>query len=233
VDIVVITAVAGLLIGVLNLTGLAFGLTLQLLSISGGSLIVLLLVTAIVAIILGMGLPTVGVYVILATLAAPALVKAGMTPMQAHMFVMYFGMMSMVTPPVALAAFAAANIARSDPWKTGWIATRVGWCSYIIPFLFALSPTLLMQGPTFDIVASTVTALLGVLLGTAGVVGHLRDKLPAALRIVYVIVGVALLVPTDMFAGAGWMNLAAFIAGSALVAYEFSRRGAAVARRPA
>jgi TRAP-type uncharacterized transport system fused permease subunit len=215
---------------VLNLTGLAFGLTLQLLSVSGGSLIVLLIVTAIVAIILGLGLPTVGVYVILATLGAPALIKAGISPMQAHMFVMYFGMMSMVTPPVALAAFAAANIAQSDHWKTGWTATRVGWCSYIIPFLFALSPTLLMNGTVFDIVASTITALLGVLLGTAGVVGHLRDALPAGRRIAYVVLGVALLVPTDMFAGAGWMNLVAFVVGLAVVAYEFSRRGAAAAR---
>lgn len=229
-DIIVITAVAGLLIGVLNLTGLAFGLTLQLLSVSGGSLAVLLVVTAVVAIILGMGLPTVGVYVILATLAAPALIKAGMSPMQSHMFVMYFGMMSMVTPPVALAAFAAANIAQSDPWKTGWTATRVGWCSYIIPFLFALSPTLLMQGTAFDIVASTITALLGVLLGTAAVVGHLRDKLSGWLRAAYLIVGVALLVPTDMFVGAGWMNLVAFVLGAGLTALEFRHRANPTAR---
>jgi TRAP transporter 4TM/12TM fusion protein len=229
IDIIIITAVSGLLIGVLNLTGLAFGLTLQLLSVSGGSLIVLLIVTAIVAIILGLGLPTVGVYVILATLGAPALIKAGISPMQAHMFVMYFGMMSMVTPPVALAAFAAANIAQSDHWKTGWTATRVGWCSYIIPFLFALSPTFLMDGTVFDIVASTVTALLGVLLGTAAVVGHLRDPLPAGRRFFYLVLGVVLLVPTDMFAGAGWMNLVAFVVGGAVVAYEFSRRATAPA----
>jgi len=101
----------------------------------------------------------------------------------------------------------------------------------VIPFLFALSPTLLMQGATFDIVASTVTALLGVLVGTAGVVGHLREKLSPGARLIYLIVGVALLVPTDMFAGAGWMNVVAFIAGSGLVAYEFSRRGAAIAGR--
>jgi TRAP transporter 4TM/12TM fusion protein len=228
IDIIVITAVAGLLIGVLNLTGLAFGLTLQLLSASGGSLIVLLVVTAVVAIILGLGLPTVGVYVILAALAAPALIKAGVSPMQAHMFVMYFGMMSMVTPPVALAAFAAANIAQSDHWKTGWTATRVGWCSYIIPFLFALSPTLLMEGSASDIAASTVTALLGVLLGTAAVVGHLRDALSAGKRVLYLALGVLLLVPTDMFAGAGWMNLVAFVLGATLVAYAFGR-GAATA----
>jgi TRAP-type uncharacterized transport system fused permease subunit len=230
IDIIIITAVSGILIGVLNLTGLAFGLTLQLLSVSGGSLIALLVVTAVVAIVLGLGLPTVGVYVILATLAAPALIKAGISPMQAHMFVMYFGMMSMVTPPVALAAFAAANIAQSDHWKTGWTATRVGWCSYIIPFLFALSPTLLMDGSTFDIVASTVTALLGVLLGTAGVVGHLRDTLTRAKRLAYLIVGVVLLVPTDMFEGAGWLNLVAFTIGGATVAYDFGRRSQAAAR---
>jgi TRAP transporter 4TM/12TM fusion protein len=229
IDIIVITAVAGLLIGVLNLTGLAFGLTLQLLSVSGGSLVVLLAVTAVVAIILGLGLPTVGVYVILAALAAPALIKAGISPMQAHMFVMYFGMMSMVTPPVALAAFAAANIAQSDHWKTGWTATRVGWCSYIIPFLFALSPTLLMKGLVLDIVASTVTALIGVLLGTAAVVGHLRDAVPAGRRVLYLVVGVILLVPTDMFSGAGWLNLAAFAVGGVLLAYEFGRPRAAPA----
>jgi TRAP transporter 4TM/12TM fusion protein len=223
-DIIIITAAAGVLIGVLNLTGLAFGLTLQLLSFSGGSLFVLLVVTAIVAIILGLGLPTVGVYVILATLAAPALVKAGLSPMQAHMFVMYFGMMSMVTPPVALAAFAAANIAQSDHWKTGWTATRVGWCSYIIPFLFALSPTLLMEGSHFEIAASVVTALLGVLLGTAAVVGYLRNALSPTMRAVHAAVGLVLLIPVDAFEGAGWLNVAAFAAGAMLVLYEFYGR---------
>jgi TRAP transporter 4TM/12TM fusion protein len=226
IDIIIITAAAGLLIGVLNLTGLAFGLTLQLLSVSGGSLLVLLVVTAIVAIILGLGLPTVGCYVILATLAAPALIKAGLLPMQAHMFVMYFGMMSMVTPPVALAAFAAANIAQSDHWKTGWTATRVGWCSYVIPFLFALSPTLLMQGTPFQIVASVVTALLGVLLGTAAVVGYLRGALTLPTRLIYAAVGLALLMPLDAFAGAGWMNIVAFAAGGALAARAFYGRAA-------
>src|SRR3546814_16973323 len=110
---------SGLVIGALNITGLSFGLTLQLLSASGNNLYVLLGVTAMVAVVLGMGMPTVGVYVILATLAAPALVEAGISAIPAHMFVMYFGMLSMITPPVALAAFAAANIAGPDPGKTG------------------------------------------------------------------------------------------------------------------
>ena len=154
IDIIAITAIAGILIGVLNLTGVAFSLTQQLLTISGGSLPLLLLVTAVAAFILGLPLPTVGVYVILATLAAPALVQAGISPMQAHLFVLFQGILGMVTPPVALAAFAAATIARSDQWRTGWTSTRMSWCAYFIPFLFAYSPALIMRGDPLTIVAA-------------------------------------------------------------------------------
>ena len=112
VDIIAITAIAGILIGAMNLTGVAFSLTQQLLTLSGGNLWLLLFITAFAAFILGLPLPTVGVYVILATLAAPALVQAGILPMQAHMFVLHHGILGMVTPPVALAAFAAATIAQ-------------------------------------------------------------------------------------------------------------------------
>ena len=220
VDIIVITAAAGLVIGVLNLTGLAFGLALQLLAVSGNSLLVLLLVTALVAIVLGMGMPTVGVYVILATLAAPALVQAGIAPMQAHMFVMYFGMMSMVTPPVALAAFAAANIAQTDPWRTGWIAVRVGWCAYLVPFLFALSPSLLLMGSPLAVIVSAATAILGVFMGSVAVVGHLRGRIPALLRVVYGVVGVMLLIPTDMFDGAVAANVAGVLGACAAILRE-------------
>ena len=106
----------------------------------------LLLITAIASFILGLPLPTVGVYVILATLAAPALVQAGVSPMQAHLFVLFQGILGMVTPPVALAAFAAATIAKADQWKSGWSATRMSWCAYLIPFMFAYSPALIMRG---------------------------------------------------------------------------------------
>ena len=146
IDIIAITAIAGILIGAMTLTGVAFSLTQQLLAISGGSLPLLLLITAIASFILGLPLPTVGVYVILATLAAPALVQAGISPMQAHMFVLFQGILGMVTPPVALAAFAAATIAKADQWKSGWSATRMSWCAYLIPFMFAYSPALIMRG---------------------------------------------------------------------------------------
>lgn len=227
VDIVVITAAAGLVIGALNLTGLAFGLTLQLLAASGDSLFLLLVMTALVAVVLGMGMPTVGVYVIMATLAAPALVQAGISPMQAHMFVMYFGMLSMVTPPVALASFAAANIAGADPWRTGWVAMRVGWCAYLVPFLFAYSPTLLLQGDLVAVATSTATAIVGVFMGSVALVGHLRDRMSALSRFAYGITGIALLIPTNTFPNAGAVNAVAMLVAAALIARETMRHRAA------
>jgi TRAP transporter 4TM/12TM fusion protein len=193
VDLVLICAVAGLFIGILNISGLAFGLTLQLLAITGENLALLLLLTAVIAIALGLGLPTVGVYVIMATLIAPALVKVGIAPMAAHMFLLYFGIMSMVTPPVALAAFAAANIAGADVDATGWTATRIGWAAYFVPFLFVLSPPLLMQGSLLQIAGATLLAALGIWLGTLGVVGYFNKVLAPAKRGLLIATGVLLM----------------------------------------
>src|SRR5205085_10530574 len=182
VDIIAITAIAGILIGAMNLTGVAFSLTQQLLTLSGGNLGLLLVITAVAAFILGLPLPTVGVYVILAVLAAPALVQAGISPMQAHMFVLFNGILGMVTPPVALAAFAAATIAESDQWKTGWAATRMSWCAYFTPFMFAYSPELIMQGDPFAIALRLAVCLTGILMGTIAVVGYLQARIPVAFR---------------------------------------------------
>ncbi len=193
VDLVLICAVAGLFIGILNISGLAFGMTLQLLAITGESVALLLLLTAVMAILLGLGLPTVGVYVIMATLIAPALIKVGIVPMAAHMFLLYFGIMSMVTPPVALAAFAAANIAGADVDATGWTATRIGWAAYIVPFLFVLSPPLLMQGTPYAIAGATLAAALGIWLGTLGVVGYFNAPLAPARRALLLAAGLACL----------------------------------------
>ncbi len=181
IDIIAITAIAGILIGAMSLTGVAFSLTQQLLAISGGSLPLLLLITAIASFILGLPLPTVGVYVILATLAAPALVQAGISPMQAHLFVLFQGILGMVTPPVALAAFAAATIAKADQWKSGWSATRMSWCAYLIPFMFAYSPALIMRGGIDSVALALGDALLGIFLGTMAVVGYFTAPIPAAL----------------------------------------------------
>jgi TRAP transporter 4TM/12TM fusion protein len=193
VDLVLICAVAGLFIGILNISGLAFGMTLQLLAITGENLAVMLVLTAAMGIALGLGLPTVGVYIIMATLIAPALVEVGVAPMAAHMFLLYFGIMSMVTPPVALAAFAAANIAGSDVDKTGWTATRIGWAAYLVPFVFVLSPPLLMQGGAAAIAAAALAAAAGIWLGTLGVVGYWRAPLRLPARAACISAGIALL----------------------------------------
>jgi len=224
VDLILICAVAGMFIGILNITGLAFGLTLQLLAITGQSLVGMLLVTAVMAIVLGLGLPTVGVYIIMATLIAPALVEVGVSPMAAHMFLLYFGVMSMVTPPVALSAFAAANIAGADVDKTGWTATRIGWAAYIVPFLFAVSPSLLMHGSPLTIGWAVATAALGIWLGTVGVVGYFYRTIPVAERLLFVLAGVLTLIPSDMFRNAWLSDVAGLALAAALIARELSLR---------
>jgi TRAP transporter 4TM/12TM fusion protein len=226
VDLILICAVAGMFIGILNITGLAFGMTLQLLAITGESLPGMLFVAAVMAILLGLGLPTVGVYIIMATLIAPALVKVGVTPMAAHMFLLYFGVMSMVTPPVALSAFAAANIAGADVDRTGWTATRIGWAAYIVPFLFAVSPSLLMSGNPLTIAWAVFTAGVGIWLGTIGVVGFFYRPLGVAGRALFVIAGVLALVPADMFRGAYLTDVVGLGLGAFLIARELGVRKA-------
>jgi TRAP-type uncharacterized transport system fused permease subunit len=129
-----------------------------------------------------MGMPTSGVYVLLAALVAPSLVEAGIQPIAAHLFILYFGMMSMITPPVALAAFAAATITGAGALRTGLAAMRVGWAAFILPFAFVATPALLMQGEWYEIALSTALAAVGVIAVTAGVVGYWGRPLNMGLR---------------------------------------------------
>ena len=184
-DIILIGAAAGIMVGIMSISGLAFGMTMQLLALSGDNVFLLLLLIAVLAFVLGIGLPTVSVYILTATLLAPALIKLGVTPMAAHMFVMYNGMLSMITPPVAFAAYAAANIARTDGWTTGWIACLVGWSTFILPFLFVLTPSLLMDGPGYLIVWNFVRILFALFVGTAGIVGFALTPLSVPMRLLY------------------------------------------------
>jgi TRAP-type uncharacterized transport system fused permease subunit len=173
-------------------------------------LFVLLLLTAVISIILGMGMPTVSVYVLTATLLAPSIIKLGVTPMAAHMYVMYFGMLSMITPPVAIAAYAAANIARVSGWTVGWTAVLVGWSTFFIPFLFVTEPALLMQGSYGLIAWQLARNLLGIFVGTAGIVGFAFGPLPLPLRIGFGAAALAILIPQHAFPGAealDWFGL--------------------------
>jgi TRAP transporter 4TM/12TM fusion protein len=223
VEILIICAVAGGVIGLLNITGLSLGLSLALVKVGEGSLPLLLLAVALMCILLGMGLPTTGVYLLVAVLAAPPLIQLGVQPMAAHMFVFFFGCLSMITPPVAMAAFAAAHIAQAGPMRVALAACRFGWPAFVLPFLFAWSPALLLRGPGFDIVASVATAIAGVWLGSAAISGYLFRPLPGALRAVIGAAGLLLLLPSHGYAGALWVNAAGAVAGIALVARELRR----------
>jgi TRAP-type uncharacterized transport system fused permease subunit len=182
----------------------------------------------VVSIILGMGLPTIGVYVMLAVLVAPALVKVGVPPLAAHLFILYFGMMSLITPPVAPAAYVAAAIAQAPSMATGWTAMRFGWSAYIVPFLFVYSPAILMQGSVIDIVAVTVTSLFGIWLVCAAMTGFFSRVLPIQKRILFALAGIMLLSPHQASDMMLWINIAGALAGIALIAYELKARRAYV-----
>ncbi len=219
-DLLVITAAAGFIIGVLNISGLSFALTLLLVQIGSGNLWLLLVLAAIVSIILGMGMPTVGVYVLLAALVAPAMVKIGLSPMASHMFVMYFGMMSMITPPVALAAYAAASLAQTDPMKTGWTAVRFGWIAFVIPFLFVRSPSLLLEGSLSTIVLDFVMSLAGVWLICAAFAGYAVRPLSTAMRVGFGVAGLLMFIPAGALPHGEWTDIIGVVLGAALVARE-------------
>ncbi|MGI9498497.1 MAG: TRAP transporter large permease subunit, partial [Geminicoccaceae bacterium] len=171
-QILLVCAVAGMIIGLLSASGLSFGLSFLLLELGKGSLLLLLFLTALVSILLGMGLPTTGVYLLLATLAAPPLVQLGIGALEAHFFVLYFGLLSMITPPVALAAFAAASIASAPAMRTAVEAVRFGWIAFALPFLFVYQPGLLMQGDWLDVVWAGGSTLVAVPLITATMLGY-------------------------------------------------------------
>ena len=189
VNLILVVAAAGFVIGVLNITGLGFALTLVLVDSVGSNLFLLLLISAFICIILGMGMPTSGVYVLLAALVAPSLVEAGIEPIAAHLFILYFGMMSMITPPVALAAFAAATITKADPLATGLAAMRMGWAAFIIPFVFVGSSHLLLNGSYLEIALALALSAVGVVTVTAGIVGFWRRHLHVLERIVLIVLG--------------------------------------------
>jgi TRAP transporter 4TM/12TM fusion protein len=220
-DILMVAAAAGVVIATLNYTGLGFSLTLAMVHLSGGSLLALLMISAVACIILGMGMPTTGVYILLATLIAPALIQMGVPPLAAHLFILYFGCLSMITPPVAIGAFAAANIARADPLATGFEAVRFGWAVFIIPFLFVMSPSLLLQGPPGLIVFDISTAVLGFIVGAAGVVGFGLRKLGLLAQSIHIVASICLLMPLKDVAWGGTANLVGFILVLVIVTWEF------------
>lgn len=224
IDIVLVCAVAGLIVGVLNFTGLAQGITLVITAIGQNHLFLLLIAVATVCIILGMGMPTTAVYLLVASLAAPQLIRFGVDPLAAHMFVFFYGILSMITPPVALAAYAAANIAQADPLKVGFKACQLGWPAFLLPFLFVYSPALLLKGSVLAVLVSTAAACVGVWFVSAAIAGWLLDPLSPIRRVAFLAAGILMLLPTSVMAWGVWLDAAAIIAGVALLAFELRRR---------
>ena len=220
VGIIVIGAMAGTIIGILDGTGLGFGLTYVLVRLGEGNLLGLLAITAVTCIVLGMGMPTAGIYLLLATLAAPPLIKLGVPPMSAHLFVLYFGIMSMITPPVALCAFTAANLSGANPMETGLTAVRLGWTAFVVPFLFVFAPTLIMVGGGVQVILAVATAIAGVLLASAGMLGYFSRPLGWFMRAVFLVAGLSLLIPAEAFAGAVYIDVFGAILGVLVVSWE-------------
>jgi TRAP transporter 4TM/12TM fusion protein len=236
-DLLMIAAGASFIIGILLVTGLGFALTLLLVNVGTGNLLVLLLIAALLCIVLGMGMPTIAVYVILAALIVPSMVELGITPLAAHMFVMYLGMMSFLTPPVAIAAFFAASMAGAPPMATGWTSVRFAWTAYVVPFLFVFSPTLLLEDRnTLRVTIDVATAIGGVWLMSVAMVGYMLRPLSAMLRSLVFIAGVMLLLPYKIVPGGHWTNAAGALLAVALVAWEYyvrhRSRAAAQPARP-
>ena len=166
-------AAVGLIVGALQATGMTGTLTNDLAFLAGGSPLLLLIMGALTSFILGIGMTVTAAYIFLAIILAPALIKVGLDPMSVHMFLLYWGMLSFITPPVALAAFAAASVAKCEPMQTGFEAMRIGTVIYFIPFFFVFNPALLLQGDAGEIVIVIATALAGILLVSAGLQGWL------------------------------------------------------------
>jgi TRAP transporter 4TM/12TM fusion protein len=222
IDLVMIGAAVGMIIGIIAKSGLGFALTLWLSQIGTGNLLLLLVMSAIVCIVLGMGMPTIGVYVLVATLVAPAMIETGISPMAAHMFVLYYGMLSFITPPVCIGAFFAAKLAESDQMRTGFVAMRFGWSAFVVPFLFIFSPSLLFEGEALILLLDVAMAIAGVWLVSAALIGYLYRPLSMIARAAIVVSGLALLIPIGTFPGAVWTDVAGGIAAGIIVYYEYS-----------
>jgi TRAP transporter 4TM/12TM fusion protein len=220
-DLVAITTMAGIVIGALQLSGFTSKLPLLLLNMSGGNVIVLLMLTGVVSIILGMSLPTTVVYVTLAVLVGPALAQLGIVPLAAHLFLFYFGMLSLITPPDCLATYTAAAIAKADFWRTGWTGMRLGIVAYVVPFAFVFHPALIFRGAWTEIVFASLTAAVGVILLGLGCVGYVTRPMGWPKRLWAFAAAALLIMPPLAWMPALTTDAIGLALGAALVMIEW------------
>ncbi|MDP1534358.1 MAG: TRAP transporter permease [Rubrivivax sp.] len=184
IQLVAVCACAGIIVGVVALTGVGGRFSELILAVAGANHLLAMLAAAMVALILGMGMPTTAAYAIAAAVIAPGLAKIGVPVLVAHMFIFYFAVISSITPPVALASFAAAGLAQADPWKTSWTALKLGLATFLVPFMFYFSPVLLFKGSWPEIVQATLTGAIGVWFLAGATEGWFGGKLAMPLRFV-------------------------------------------------
>jgi TRAP transporter 4TM/12TM fusion protein len=194
-EIGVISAGAGLIIGIISITGLGYTFSSTLISLSGGSTFLLLVLAAAGAVVLGMGMTVTAAYLLMVILIAPALTTTGVAPLNAHLFVFYFAVMSFVTPPVCMAVYAAASIGKADMFKTGYQAMRLSIAAYIVPFIFVYHPALLLQGTVLEVLEAVVTAIIGISLVAIAVEGYLFRPLDWVRRILLCGGGIITMIP--------------------------------------
>lgn len=188
-------ACAGIVIGAISLTGLGIVFTQVVVALADQSLLLALILTMVAGIFLGMGMPTTPAYIIMTALLVPALIKLGVIAPAAHMFAFYFAILSAITPPVALAVYAATGLAKSDMWETGWAAVKIGAAGFIVPFMFVYEPALLMIGEWQQIASAAVTATCGALLLAAGLHGYLIARASTVERVMLLGAALTLIKP--------------------------------------
>lgn len=216
-------AASGLIVGIIGLTGIGLKFSSIILQLSGGILFVTLIFTMITSIILGMGLPTVAAYIVQVPLTIPALIMLDVSPLAAHLFVFYFAALSAITPPVALAAFAAAGLAGSDPMKTGMTALKLGLAAFIVPFLFVYGEELIMVGTAVNIILATITAIIGIIGIACAVEGWFISSCNWIERVILFVGSIVMVAPgllTD-FAGI-------IILGSMYVYQKYLKKGSII-----
>ncbi|HHY47615.1 MAG TPA: TRAP transporter permease [Firmicutes bacterium] len=198
ISVAITCACAGIVIGIVMLTGLGLRLSSLILGIAGSNVILALILTATVALVLGMGLPTTPAYVICAALLVPALIKMGINVVAAHLFALYFAVISCITPPVALASYAGASLANANASKTGFTAVKLGIAAYIVPFMFVFSPPLLLMGPAYKVIQASITALIGVTCLAAAGEGWMITKVTPLGRLLLFAASLTLIDPGSL-----------------------------------
>lgn len=188
-------AAAGLVVGSITMTGIGFKMFSVIMSLSGGILLLALIFTMLASTVMGMGIPTTAAYIVVAVTAAPALMELGVAPLAAHLFVFYFAVLSAITPPVALAAFAAGGIAGESPMKIGWTAVGLTVSAYVVPFAFIYNPALLGSAPAIDVIKVLVTALIGVTAVAAAWTDYLMTKMGIIQRVLLAVGGFLVIIP--------------------------------------